>query len=428
MTRQTTDEQIIQLIKREVVPALGCTEPIAIALAASKASELLGSAPDKIELWVSSNILKNAMAVGIPGTGMNGIPIAAALGALAGKSVYGLEVLRDINASAIKLAKELVKKNGVEINLKEESPLLYIECKITSGLDFAKVIIQNEHTNFCYIEKNGTVILDDSAQNKTNKNSQSDYPELTVERIFKFATSVPFEKISFILEAAIMNKAISDEGLRNCYGMQVGRQCAQNIEKGIFKNDLLTHAICLTAAAADARMDGSAMPVMSNSGSGNQGITATMPIIAIAEKLKSSDEELARALILSHTITIYIKSHLGKLSALCGVMVAATGSSAGIVYLMGGNLKQIEYAIKNMAGGITGMICDGAKVGCALKVAAAVSTAVQTSLLAMNNIGISHFDGIIEKDVDKTIQNVARIGTIGMVETDKLILKTMIEK
>lgn len=423
-----TNQQLIDLLKREVVPALGCTEPIAAALAAAKAAEVLGSKPEHIETIVSGNILKNAMAVGIPGTGMTGLPIAVAIGAIGGKSANGLEVLNSITPQQIEESRQMVKDCRVCIKHKEDAELLYIECICRAANNFSRVIIRHRHSNITYIERNGTILFE-SEDNKPGVKPKREYPEgLSVERILEFAQNIDLEEVKFIADGAILNRQIAEEGLKQPYGMQTGRKIDQNIQKGILKEDLLTYAMSLTSAASDARMAGCQMPVMSNSGSGNQGLVVSLPVTAIAEKLNASEEKLFRALILSNLIAIHIKSYLGPLSALCGVLVAATGASTGITYLLGGNYQQIVYAIKNMAGGITGMICDGAKLGCALKVSAGVCTAVQAALLSMDGIGISHLDGIIEKDIEKTIQNIGKIGSVGMVETDKLILHTMVCK
>jgi L-cysteine desulfidase len=423
-----TNQQLIDLLRREVVPALGCTEPIAAALAAAKAAEVLGSKPEHIETFVSGNILKNAMAVGIPGTGMTGLPIAVAIGAIGGKSERKLEVLNSITPQQIEEARLMVKDCRVCIKHKEDAELLYIECICQSANNSSRVIIRHRHSNITYVERNG-IVLFESEDNKPGVKPTREYPEgLTVERILEFAQKIDLKKVKFIAEGAQLNRQIAEEGLKHPYGMQTGRKIDQNIQKGVLKDDLLTYAMALTSAASDARMAGCQMPVMSNSGSGNQGLVVSLPVTAIAEKLNASDEKLFRALILSNLVAIHIKSYLAPLSALCGVLVAATGASTGITYLLGGNYQQIVYAIKNMAGGITGMICDGAKLGCALKVSAGVCTAVQAALLSMDGIGISHLDGIIEKDIEKTIQNVGLIGSVGMVETDKLILHTMVCK
>lgn len=426
MMSQVSNAQIIDLINREVVPALGCTEPIAVALTAARAAEVLGKTPDKISIKVSGNILKNAMAVGIPGTGMTGLPIAAALGAIGGKSGKLLKVLDDVSPEQIEMAKKFVDEERVSIDYKEDTDPLYIECEVISGNDSSLVIINHRHTNIIFISHNGEEILNKDIE--LEKEEKKDYPPLTVERIYQFAMEAPLEDIRFIMEGAKINEAVAQEGLHHAYGMQIGRKIQENIKKGILSPDISQIAMSLTTAAVDARMAGCTLPVMSNSGSGNQGLSVMLPVIAIAKKLNKSEEELIRALILSNLVAIHIKSFLGRLSALCGALVAATGASAAITYLMGGTYEQVLFSIKNMAGGITGMICDGAKIGCALKISASVNAAIQSALLALDNITISHYDGIIERDIEKTIRNIGEIGSTGMMETDKLILKTMICK
>ncbi|MDD2491024.1 MAG: L-serine ammonia-lyase, iron-sulfur-dependent, subunit alpha [Bacteroidales bacterium] len=431
-----SDNSIIELLKREVKPALGCTEPVAVSLAVARASEeikKLQRAIEKIDVEVSANILKNGMGVGVPGTGMVGLHIAAALGVTCGKSEYKLEVLKEIDEVSISNAKKMVTDNLVNISLATTNKKLFIKAVCLSGNHKAEVIIEDNHDSITSIIFDDKTIfsLDQSGcdinDTKDNKNSDNNYA-LTVERIWEFTNSVNFKEIEFILESEIMNRALSDEGLKNIYGLQVGRTIKDNIHKNIFGEGLLTYSMAVTAAASDARMAGSTLPAMSNSGSGNQGITVTLPVIAASDKLGSTKEELARALILSNLIAIHIKHYLGKLSALCGCVIASTGASCGIVLLRGGNYKQITYAIKNMIGNITGMVCDGAKVGCALKVASGVSSSVQSSILALDNICISDNDGIIEEDIEKTIRNLGLIGSEGMKHTDNMILDIMVSK
>lgn len=416
----------LNLIKSEVVPALGCTEPIAVALASSKASSLIKNDIKKINIFVSANILKNGMGVGIPGTGMVGLHIAAALGAIGGNSDAELEVLKDINTKQIDESKQFVKENKVSVAVKDVPNKLYIEAEIFDGENTSRVIIKDKHANIVFVQLNDSILLDLSQEelicSDTNEN-----PGVfaTVEEIYTFSTTADFNDIKFILEGAKMNKKISFEGLNNDYGLKVGKTLMHNIEKGLLSKDLQNYAMAYTAAASDARMAGSMLPVMSNSGSGNQGITVMMPVIAVAEHLNTDEEKLARALILANLVAIHIKAYLGRLSALCGCVVASSGASCGIAYLLGGSLKNINYAIKNMAGNIVGMICDGAKTGCALKVSTGVSAAVQSALLAIEEIEIGCTDGIIDNDIEKTIQNLAIIGTKGMNETDKLILDIM---
>ena len=418
-----SDKQIIDLIQREVVPALGCTEPIAVALACTKAREVLGEMPDRVEILVSGNILKNSMAVGVPGTGMKGLPIAAALGLVGGDSSLELEVISKVSASQMEEAKAMVERKVCHIQLKENTDPLYIECHCFKGDERAQVTINHMHTNIIEVVHNDDILLKIEAE--TNEPVIERLEGLTVKRIWDFVTHSALEDIKFIMEGVEMNKAISNEGLSKPYGMQVGRKMKKNIELGIFGDDLINRAILMTSAGADARMDGCTCPVMSNSGSGNQGITTFLPVIAVAEKLKKTEEETIRALVLSNLIAIHMKSFLGRLSALCGVVVAATGAACGAAYLLSANYQQVVSTIKNMIGGITGMICDGAKVGCSLKISAGVSAAIQSAMLSIDGIEISSEEGIIEDDIEQTIKNLGEIGSAGMLETDKLILHQM---
>ncbi|MDY0216806.1 MAG: L-serine ammonia-lyase, iron-sulfur-dependent, subunit alpha [Bacteroidales bacterium] len=423
----------IDLLKAEVIPALGCTEPIAVALAVAKAREVLGEMPEKLELLLSANIFKNGMGVGIPGAGATGLPIAAALGAVYGKSSNCLEVLKDVDEESVRKAKAFVKENRVSVGVKKDSEKLYIEaiCYGTNG-NTSKAIITTKHSNISRIERNSEVIVFSEEINvndneNTGSASKVDIP-LSVHDIFEFATKVPYDQIKFIHKTVDYNYAIAQEGLSKDYGLMVGKKLKELVEKGVLSDDIMNSAMSLTAAASDARMAGSILPVMSNSGSGNQGLTATLPIYSVALRLKSSDEQIARALVLSHLIAIHIKHYLGRLSALCGCVVASTGAGCGISYLMGGGEKETIYTIKNMIGNITGMICDGAKEGCALKVSSGVGAAIQSALLALEGVVISSNDGIIEDDVEKTIQNLGEVGSKGMTQTDDLLLHIMVSK
>ena len=435
------ESEIIGLIKKEVKPALGCTEPIAVALAVAKAMEILeDKCPDcgpgwrysdtyAIRVEVSGNILKNGMGVGIPGTGMVGLHIAAALGAVCGKSSYGLEVLHDLDEKSISHSKEMVDKGVVTVALAETDHKLYVKAIITDTCGrSSSTVIEDDHDNIAET-RFGDIVLSSSHKEDTNTDQKStlDY-HLTVKEIFDFACSVAYEDIEFILESRTLNMALAQEGLRGNYGLRVGQAICASANREVFGEDFLSYAMALTAAASDARMAGCTLAAMSNSGSGNQGITVTMPVIAYSIKYGTSDEELARALVLSHLIAIHIKGYLGKLSALCGCVIASTGSSCGLVYLRGGDYEQVCSAIKNMIGNITGMVCDGAKVGCAMKVASGVSSALQSAVLAREGMCISEHDGIIEKDIEKTIQNLGRIGSVGMQHTDDMILNIMVCK
>lgn len=425
-----TKAQIIKLIHQEVIPAIGCTEPVAVALAAAKAAETLGAKPAKIEVFLSANILKNAMGVGIPGTGMVGLPIAIALGSLIGKSAYGLEVLRDLTPDALAEGKQMIESKCIHIALKENVDKLYIEVNCSAGEDTSKVIICHEHTSIIYVEKNGEVLTDlrQSGNSSEEVCAAHDELKLSFSTVYEFAMEMPLDDIRFILETADLNKKAAEASIQGNFGHTVSKTVSGAFGKKYMGESPYTHMLVMTAAACDARMDGAMIPVMSNSGSGNQGIAATLPVLSFAEDIKCSEEQLIRALMLSHLMVIYIKQSLGRLSALCGCVVAATGASCGITYLMGGSKTQISYAIKNMIGNITGMICDGAKPSCAMKVSSGVSTAMLSALMAMEDKVVTPVEGIIDEDVDKSITNLTSIGSKGMEATDRLVLDIMTHK
>ena len=425
------EAELIELLHKEVKPALGCTEPIAVSLAAAKAMETLrtkvSEIPDiEIDVEVSGNILKNGMGVGIPGTGMVGLYIA--LGAVCGKSKYGLEVLKDLSDKDVKAAKDLVDNRKVRLKVADNPKILYVKVAVESGGQKAWAVIEDEHDR---IVETG---LGSSAHDLRKGCDGEAEPgkctldyNLTVKEIYSFAKSAAFEDIRFILEDRDLNLALANEGLNGDYGLGVGKAIREN-QQEVFGDDFVSFAMGMTAAASDARMAGCKLPAMSNSGSGNQGITVSMPVIAYALKYGIDDESLARALILSNLVAIHIKGYLGRLSALCGCVIASTGSSCGIVYLRGGGYDHVCSAIKNMIGNITGMVCDGAKVGCAMKVASGVACAVQSCVLALRGTCVGETDGIIDKSIEKTIRNLGKIGSYGMRSTDHLIQQIMICK
>ena len=420
-------EKIISLVKNEVVPAVGCTEPMAVSLCVAKATELLGKAPEKIDVMLSANILKNAMGVGIPGTGMIGLPIAVALGALIGKSEYGLEVLKDVDDEAVERGKAFMNENRISIGLKEGiSEKLYIEVLVKNGSDKAKAVISGGHTNFVLLVHNDDTVYE--AQHAAEDEADDDDEWLTLSKVYEFATTAPLKEIDFICQAKVLNEKAAEESLKGNYGHMLGKTLSQPLGKGIFGDTIFSHVISATACACDARMAGAPIPVMSNSGSGNQGICATLPVVKFAEENHNTEEELTRALMLSHLTAIYIKQSLGRLSALCGCVVASTGSACGITYLMGGGYEQITFAVKNMAANLTGMICDGAKPSCALKLASGVSTAVLSAMLAVQQKCVTSVEGIIDDDVDRSIHNLTRIGKDAMDETDRCVLEIMTSK
>ena len=417
MIDKETRKRIIALVNQQVVPAIGCTEPMSVALCTAKATEQLGCRPEHIEAALSANILKNAMGVGIPGTGMIGLPIAIALGALIGKSAYQLEVLKDLTPEALEEGKRFVADNRIAIGLKKNiSEKLYVEITCSAGDRKSTAIIAGGHTRFVSDFK-------DADQTAT-----ADEIALNMRLVYDFATTAPLDEIRFIEEARTYNMNAAREAIKGNYGHNLGKTIDRPLSKGIFGNSIYSHIISRTASACDARMGGAMIPVMSNSGSGNQGICATNPVCVYAKENENTSEELLRALMLSHLTAIYIKQSLGTLSALCGCVVASIGSSCGITYLMGGDYERICYSVKNMIANLTGMICDGAKPACSLKIASGVSTALLSSLLAMEGKCVSSSEGIVDDDVDRSIHNLTSIGADAMCRTDDMVLQIMSSK
>lgn len=414
-------ERIIALIHREVVPAIGCTEPMCVALCTAKATEKLGCRPDKIEAYLSANILKNAMGVGIPGTGMIGLPIAIALGAIIGKSEYRLEVLKDLTPETLEEGKTFIAEDRIAIRQKQNCcDKLYVEIICSAGDKSASAVIAGGHTRF----------VDETTGPSAQANSATDSEDiaLNLSLVHDFASTAPLDEIRFILEARTYNMNAAREALKGNYGHNLGKTIDRPLSKGIFGNSIYCHIISRTASACDARMGGAMIPVMSNSGSGNQGICATNPVCVYAKENENTEEELIRALTLSHLTAIYIKQSLGKLSALCGCVVASIGSSCGITYLMGGDYEHICFAVKNMIANLTGMICDGAKPACSLKITSGVSTALLSALLAMEGKCVSSSEGIVDDCVDKSIHNLTSIGADAMCKTDDMVLNIMTSK
>ena len=423
-----TNAQLLHLLRSEVIPAIGCTEPIAVALCVARAKELLGCEPDAITVYLSKNVYKNALAVGIPNTGMTGLPIAIALGATVGKSEYMLEVLRDATPETVAYAKDYMLRVPAQIHINYEAPsILYIHAEVRKGDQTAQATIMDEHTNFV---ESGTR----SQEPRLNSKIDTTENALSLRRVYDFAMEVDIHDLTFLKEGAKMNTSAAETSFADQYGHGLGRLLRANtltatpeMEK-LFGNTLFTKIISYTCGACDARMSGAMVQVMSNSGSGNQGISCSIPVFLYAKENNCTEEQTLRALALSNLTVIYIKQSLGRLSALCGCVVAATGSAVGITYLMGGNYEEITYAIKNMIANISGMICDGAKPGCALKVTSGVATAIFSAYLAMQHSYADSTEGIVEDDIDRTIRNLTRIGHDGMKVTDDLILDIMTHK
>ena len=445
-----TNAQLLHLLRSEVIPAIGCTEPIAVALCVARAKELLSCEPDAITVYLSKNVYKNALAVGIPNTGMTGLPIAIALGATVGKSEYMLEVLRDATPETVAYAKDYMLRVPAQIHINYEAPsILYIHAEVRKGDQTAQATIMDEHTHFV------TEASPKSSPKGKDFNSEEKHPSLSgvpddacvmgcsqggagvglsLRRVYDFAMEVDIHDLTFLKEGAEMNTTAAETSFADQYGHGLGRLLRANtltatpeMEK-LFGNTLFTKIISYTCGACDARMSGAMVQVMSNSGSGNQGISCSIPVYLYAKENNCTEEQTLRALALSNLTVIYIKQSLGRLSALCGCVVAATGSAAGITYLMGGTYDEITYAIKNMIANISGMICDGAKPGCALKVTSGVATAIFSAYLAMQHSYADSTEGIVENDIDRTIRNLTRIGHDGMKVTDDLILDIMTHK
>lgn len=423
-------EQCIRLIQSEVIPATGCTEPVAVALAAAQAASTLAEEIEQIEVLLSANMLKNAMGVGIPGTGMIGLPIAIALGVVIAMPEKELTVLEAFSPEQLDEAKKIVDKKIISIKLKEgDVDKLYIEVNLCGKEHTASAIILTNHRNIAFVQRDEEVIVN-TLNNSGGAGLQEDDEQLKLSfsMVYDFAMTTPLDKLEFIMEAARLNQNASEYSLSNSYGHAIGRMIQGGLGRRYLGSSALTEMLTYTSAACDARMDGAPVTVMSNSGSGNQGITATLPVLTFARTEGKSHEETVRALVLSNFMVIYVKQKLGRLSALCGCVVAATGSSCGLTYLMGGTKEQIGFAIKNMVGNITGMLCDGAKPSCSMKVSSGVSTAMFSALLAMEHKVVTSNEGIVDDDVDRTVDNLTSIGREGMNETDKLVLNIMTQK
>lgn len=419
----------IDVVKREVVPALGCTEPVSVALAAAIAVEKLNGTVEKITALVSPNLMKNGMGVGVPGTGMVGLPIAAAAGAIAGEAKAQLEVLKNITPEDVAHAKTLIDAGNVHVGVADVNNILYAKVTVTSGDEFVAVTIADSHTHVMAIEESGiTTYIAEPANTATSVKKANPFEGALLEDIYDFALNAPLDDIRFIEQASELNDALSEEGLTGKYGLQIGATFQRNVDRGLLSGGLLTDVLRRTAAASDARMDGAMKPAMSNSGSGNQGIAATMPVVVVADFLKVDKEKTIRALMLSHLTAIYIKSHQNKLSALCGATTASMGAVAGMTWLLGGDLNKINNAICSMIGDIAGIICDGAKTSCAMKVSSSVGSAVKSALMALDGIHVTGNEGIVADNADASIRNLSALANGSMTQTDVQILDIMVNK
>lgn len=420
----------IRAVQEEVKPALGCTEPVSLALACAIAAEQLSGEITQVEAWVSPNLLKNGLGVTVPGTGMVGLPIAAALGAIGGNAQAGLEVLKDASAEALARAKCLLAEGKVQVKLQEPcDEILYSRACVYAGDASAIVTIAGGHTRVVEVVRQGeTCFTLGDLQGERRDDPLKVLSSVSLSQILEFVEQVPFEAIRFILQAGRLNDALSREGLSGKWGLHIGATLNKQRERGWMAQDVGSDIVIRTSAASDARMGGATLPAMSNSGSGNQGIAATMPVVVVAEHVQADDERLARALMLSHLTAIYIHYQLPRLSALCAATTAGMGSAAGMAWLMGGDYRTISMAIGSMIGDVSGMICDGASNSCAMKVSTSVSSAWKAVMMALDDTAVTGYEGIVAHDVEQSIANLCSLACRSMQETDRQIIAIMAGK
>lgn len=424
-------DQYLSCLKMEIAPAMGCTEPAAVALATAHAASLLAGEPRSIKARVSAYVLKNGMNVGIPGTGLVGLEIAAALGSLGTHPEKQLMVLTGLSDAQRSLARRMVDERAVHVELANTTEKIHIDVEVTDGTMTTRAVISRAHTRLVLLERDGAVLFkeDDDPSPAAVQTGTARPLEMTLDEIHSFICLVPEADIEFLQEVVLLNLTMAKEGMENDYGLNVGRGMLTDERSGLYGDSLGHLAVALTAAAADARMAGCEKPVMSTAGSGNQGLTATVPIAVLADRMHKSREETHRALALSILVTVHAKRHIGKLSALCGCSIAAAiGTCAGIVHLLGGTLENVKSGIRTMVADISGVVCDGAKAGCALKIATAVESAIRAACLALNGIGAAESDGIVDRDVEKTLMNLGTLGNKGMFEANGAILDMMLDK
>lgn len=423
---------LIDILKAEVKPAVGCTEPVAVALACAKAKELLGEEVVTNKILVSPNVYKNAMCVGIPGTDRLGLKIAVAMGLIGGKSEDGLTLLEGLTDEQVRQSEKYVDTTPISIEPLDTREKVVIDVTLKGKNNTSRVIIKTKHDNFVFLQQNGLVLLDqvdgfaEKAEVQTIEKKENIMDSITIQEIIINVEKMDLDDIKFLLDGIEMNMDMAKYGLDNNIGIGVGRGIKESIEEGLLGDGIMTKAMLLTAAASDARMGGAKLPVMSSNGSGNHGLTAILPIVAYDQKYPQSDEKMAKALAISHLVTAYVKNFTGRLSAVCGCGVAAsTGASAGISWLMDGNINHIYGAIENMIADLSGMICDGAKAGCALKLSSAASAAVQSAVIAKQGYSVPALNGIVGTRVEESIQNLGRVSDKGMQITDEIILNVM---
>lgn len=421
---------LLKVLKNEVKPALGCTEPVALGLAAAEAYKAVKGEVLSLNVKLSPNIYKNGMGVGIPGTSEKGLVFATALGISCGDSSLYLEVFNNVDEAGINEAKALIEKDVIKIEIETNKDNFYIEVEVVTDKGKGICVIKDNHTNIVFVQANDEIIFEkEEAKNGDTVSSYGNLNEYSLKDIRYFVENVPYSDIDFMLEGVKLNMEIAEVGLKEKSGAGLGAAMNMLVEEGVIQKDMINEARILTSAACDARMSGIKMPVMSSAGSGNHGITAIIPPAVVCEHMGFNDEKLARTLAFSHLTTSYIKVYTGRLSAVCGCAIAAgIGASASVAWALGGTNEQIEGAIKNMVASLAGMVCDGAKGGCAFKLSTAASEAIIQAKLALANVMVSDLDGIIGIEAESTIRNLGKFCTDGMKSADSNIIDIMIHQ
>lgn len=423
-----TKEQMLELLKRDVVPALGCTEPVCVALCAAKAGTVLNGVLQRITVEVNPGIYKNAMSAGIPGCSKVGIPWAAAIGAFLRNPDKGLQLLEDITPEILCNAEALMDCNKVSVTVKDDEKSIYVKCVLHSETDEVICITRNAHTNIVYFSKNGTVLMEKAA---TMASSSDDslvdaLKEMTIAEIRQLVCSTSEEELGFMVDGISMNEALASYSETNTIGIGLAASLRHQDTTPLLGNDLIAKITLAVTSAAESRLDGCKLPTMSSSGAGTKGLVVILPISETAKAIGASRLETLRAVAFGHLVNRYINAYVGKLSPMCScVMCSSTAAAAGIAMLLGGNDTQIGYAIRNMSGTVTGMICDGGKVGCAMKVATGSFAALTSALHAVKDVVLRVSDGICAETPEQCIKNMASIGINGMKDTDREILRIM---
>lgn len=424
-------EQMLELLRKDVVPALGCTEPVCVALCAANAGKLIEDNIEAIEVFTNAGIYKNGMSAGIPNCAMVGLDWAAALGAFLQNPEKNLELLADVTDVILKKAEALVEAGKVSVKVDETAKSLYVKCIIRTKDEEAICVIQNAHTNIVHLSRNGEVLLEKETATTTAGDDAlvNALLAVTIADIRKLVATANEEELEFMLDGVAMNESLAAYSEANEVGVGIAKNLRKEINAGLLANDLANKIVLQVSSAAESRLDGCSLPTMSSSGAGTKGLVVILPVSETAKAIGASKLQTVQALAFAHLVNRYINAYVGKLSPMCScVMCSSTAASAGITWLLGGNDEQITYAIRNMCGTVTGMLCDGGKVGCALKVSTGSFAALMSAIHAVNNVALRVSDGICAETAEQCIKNMARIGNQGMQATDAEILAIMTTK